>query len=168
MSETNEIAAGLLAHLPPHKCELTLTHNPHTSNYETVEDYMVWRKLDESDWVSPEQRAKAVETNDFWEVQWYPETPVGFNYLCAADLGALLTATASEPAPQLKGTNVMAGSAAAAVQARIAAASAMAQLSTQMAAQALTVSPSATPADILTSTSVAAQTVSVNLNQLEI
>jgi hypothetical protein len=43
-------------------------------------------------WVSPEQMQKAIDTNECWFLQWYPETPIGFNILSAADLDVLLAA----------------------------------------------------------------------------
>lgn len=81
---------------PAHKGALHLTHNPHKSNYETVEEYMVIREFDETDWVSPEQRAAAIAGDTLWELQWYPNTPVGFNIVCGADLDAVLAFALSQ------------------------------------------------------------------------
>lgn len=82
--------------LPPHKCSLSLEHNPHRASHQSVANWETtlleigsWT-LD--DWVSPEQRSKAIETDAFWELQWYPDTPVGFIRLLACDLDVLLTA----------------------------------------------------------------------------
>ncbi len=83
---------------PAHKASLHLTHNEHLSVYQTVQ-----QSIDDADhgyrdecWVSPEQKQKAIDTNDCWTLQWYPETPVGFFILSAADLDVLLAA-ANEP-----------------------------------------------------------------------
>lgn len=73
--------------LPPHKASLILTHNDHTTNYETVKE---WSDRTDPGWISEEQKRKAIDANDVWEIQWYPETPVGFYVAAAHDLGALL------------------------------------------------------------------------------
>lgn len=79
---------------PAHKAELILTHNSHLSNYLSVRE-----AVDEEDhgyrvrdWVSPDQMQKAIAANDCWSLQWYPDTPVGFCLLSAADLDVLLDA----------------------------------------------------------------------------
>lgn len=77
---------------PAHKASLHLTHNDHTTCYETVESYCSRPYFDDKDWVSEEQKKKAFETQEIWELQWYPETPVGFYKLIAADLDVLLEA----------------------------------------------------------------------------
>lgn len=85
---------------PRHEGSLSLTHNKHKSFYRTVQ-----QSIDDGDhgyadddWVSPEQRQKAIETNDCWILQWYPDTPVGFCILAAADLDVLLAAAKSSEA----------------------------------------------------------------------
>lgn len=79
---------------PKHEASLHLTHNDHKSYYRTVaeaiEDGDHGYKAE--DWISPEQRQKAIDTNECWTLQWYPNTPVGFYILSAADLNALLEA----------------------------------------------------------------------------
>lgn len=89
--------------LPPHKCSLHLTHNQHKSYYETVQDYT------ESDpenplgeWVSEYQKAKAYETQELWQLQIYPDTPIGFYCYWGADLSAVLIA-ANPALPSDKG-----------------------------------------------------------------
>lgn len=77
---------------PPHAAALHLTHNDHKSYYQTVAE-SVGRQdhgYRDNDWVSDEQKAKAIQTNDCWTLQWYPNTPVGFNLMSAADLDVLL------------------------------------------------------------------------------
>ncbi len=76
---------------PRHAASLTLTHNDHKTNYETVAEYCEgghW--MPDDDWLSPEQKAKAIATNEMWEMQWYPDTPVGFCKVAACDLDVLL------------------------------------------------------------------------------
>lgn len=74
---------------PAHKASLHLSHNEHKSNYETVEDYVKFRQCDNC-WISSQERRKAIIEQDFWTLQWYPDTPVGFNLLLAHDLEELL------------------------------------------------------------------------------
>ena len=85
------VAAELLKLLPLHECELMLSHNPHRSSYESVEAWELSAGAS-SDWVSTEERDKAIATQDFWELHWYPDTPVGFIRRCAHDLAMLLAA----------------------------------------------------------------------------
>jgi hypothetical protein len=47
---------------------------------------------EEDSWVSPEQKQKAIDTNECWELHWYPDTPVGSYTLLAAELDVLLAA----------------------------------------------------------------------------
>jgi hypothetical protein len=77
---------------PEHKASLHLTHNEHKSYYQTVAQAVEEQSHGYKDWVSEEQKQKAIETNDCWYLQWYPETPIGFNILAAADLDVLLQA----------------------------------------------------------------------------
>ena len=77
---------------PVHRASLTLTHNDHLSVYKTVKQAIDDEDHGYEDWVSPEQKQKAIETNDCWFLQWYPYTPTGFEILAAADLEVLLTA----------------------------------------------------------------------------
>jgi len=82
---------------PAHKASMHLTHNDHLSYYQTVEQSILSRDHGYTDdcWVSSEQRQKAIDTNECWFIQWYPETPVGFCILSAADLDALLEAAST-------------------------------------------------------------------------
>jgi len=79
---------------PKHKASLHLTHNQHKAYYQTVEQYM--EDNDADCWVSDEQKQKAIATNEIWELQWYPDTPIGFCLLMACDLDVLLRAASDE------------------------------------------------------------------------
>jgi hypothetical protein len=77
---------------PRHEASLHLTHNQHKNYYMTVE-----QSIADGDhgygndcWVSEEQKQKAITTNDCWTLQWYPDTPVGFRLMSAADLDVLM------------------------------------------------------------------------------
>lgn len=73
--------------LPPHKCGLFLTHNEHRDYYEPVTK---WIAEHEYDWPSDEAKARALATDEVWVLQWYPETPIGFNLVAAPTLEELL------------------------------------------------------------------------------
>ena len=73
---------------PKHKASLSLTHNQHKAFYESLADYVM--PIDEHEWVSLEERQRALETDEIWELCWYPETPVGSHLLCASTLEALM------------------------------------------------------------------------------
>lgn len=77
-----------LVRLPRHDAGLSLHHNEHKTVYETVEQFL-GNRFGEVDFVSPEERAKAIETNELWELHWYPNTPVGFYEICASSLEAI-------------------------------------------------------------------------------
>lgn len=79
---------------PKHDASLHLTHNDHKSYYLTVAQSIEQgdHGYRDDDWVSPEQRQKAIDTNECWTLQWYPDTPVGFCLLSAADLDVLMAA----------------------------------------------------------------------------
>lgn len=83
---------------PAHKAELSLIHNAHLNYRETIlewesnlksccnakDDDLLW------DWVSLEQRDKAIATDSVWVLQWYPQNPVSSYRLLACDLDVLL------------------------------------------------------------------------------
>jgi hypothetical protein len=79
--------------LPEHKCGLYLTHNEHRDSYEGVEEWIVDQETfggqSRFDWTSPEEREKAIRDDSVWVLQWYPNTPVGFNCIAASSLDAL-------------------------------------------------------------------------------
>ena len=76
----------------PKHINLTLEHNPHAIYYETVEYHCISEGYICEDWVSLEEREKAHKTNELWTIQWYPDTPIGFFFLAASTLEALLDA----------------------------------------------------------------------------
>lgn len=75
--------------LPKHEAGLHLAHNPHREFYQSVADYTV-RDDGLDDFVSKEERARAIEQDELWELHWYPDTPVGFHRRYASTLEAVL------------------------------------------------------------------------------
>lgn len=75
--------------LPTHNCGLTISHNEYKNYYDHIE--MAVYNLDDY-WCSEEERKKALETGEIWEIQWYPYTPGGFNRIAASTLSAAINA----------------------------------------------------------------------------
>ena len=73
---------------PPHKGALYLTHNEYKSYYQNIKDAVA--SLD--CWASAEERRNSLDTGEIWELQWYPDTPVGFQKVAASTLEAVLEA----------------------------------------------------------------------------
>jgi hypothetical protein len=77
--------------LPSHKAGLYLTHNQHKDYYETVEEHVnEYENISKDDFVSEEDYQKCVETNELWELQWYPETPIGSHKVNGSSLEIVL------------------------------------------------------------------------------
>lgn len=80
--------------LPKHSVSLTIEHNPHKLNYESVEVYLsrslvVFR--------SERDKDEAIALDELWTLQWYPDTPVGFQSIAAQRLYDLLVFAQSVP-----------------------------------------------------------------------
>lgn len=63
----------------------------HACNYTTAQGwhdewgfYGGGRSDDRIEWASEEERLKALRENSVWTIQWYPDTPVGFNCVGAS------------------------------------------------------------------------------------
>jgi hypothetical protein len=77
---------------PRHEGSLHLTHNDHKSSYQTVaEDLADYLAIHGRpvDFVSEEERAKAIATNEMWDLHWYPDHPVSFHSVRASSLEAI-------------------------------------------------------------------------------
>lgn len=88
---------------PKHAAGIALTHNDHKLAYQTAHESICENEGREChpDWENPEMRQKAIDTDEIWELHWYPDTPVGFFRIAAPTLADLLryAATISEPTP---------------------------------------------------------------------
>lgn len=82
---------------------LTIGFNDRNApNHMTVRDYLACGGPgSDADWVSDEERVKAIETNSWWTAHWYPHTPVGFHSFSAAGLPELV-AVLAEAAPAIE------------------------------------------------------------------
>lgn len=81
--------------LPNHQAGLSLTHNTHKHCAQTVEEWIVdhetYAGSPEFDWVSPEEREKAIRENSVWVLFWYPDTLTEFMSVAASSLEAIRT-----------------------------------------------------------------------------
>lgn len=92
--DATTVARAFEVMLPAHKCGLFITHNEHKDYYktvaETLEDEVIGETCDElNNFVTAVERQKAIETDEMWTLQWYPETPIGSHRIRAASLPAL-------------------------------------------------------------------------------
>ena len=78
--------------VPPHKGSMILTVDGHKAVYESVEDYLKGFGEEHTSFSSDEEKRLAIETDTIWELQWYPDTPVGFYCIGAASPEALMAA----------------------------------------------------------------------------
>lgn len=77
---------------PAHKAGLIMEHNPHLNVYESASEWI--RNQEErgcsAEWKCEEAKGRAIATNEIWTLQWYPETPIGFNIVAAPTFEELL------------------------------------------------------------------------------
>lgn len=63
---------------------LIIQSDLHKGNYESVKDFVEWRQIDDEDFVSLDEKNKCLDENKLWSIQWYPNSPGGFEILCAS------------------------------------------------------------------------------------
>lgn len=66
--------------LPKH-ISLSIEHNNHKNDYEKLSNYintLLNGKRPDLDELTEEEYKKCIETDEFWEVRWYPITPISF------------------------------------------------------------------------------------------
>jgi hypothetical protein len=68
----------------PRHLGLHITHNQHKIYYMSIQDYVTdgrdrW-DVDQAD------LDEILSTGEIWEIQWYPNTPIGFRAVAAATL----------------------------------------------------------------------------------
>lgn len=72
---------------PRHAKGLSLIHNEHKSYYDSIEEYVdrIRDRFKDSEAVN-----RSIATNEVWELQWYPDTPVGFLHVAAPTLNEVM------------------------------------------------------------------------------
>lgn len=78
------------ASLPTHKASLHLTHNQHLAYYQTVEEYLTTFGDCQPSFPSEADRVECDASNELWELQWYPDTPIGSYSIAASTLPKLM------------------------------------------------------------------------------
>jgi hypothetical protein len=73
---------------PKHNCELTLIHNAHRNYYQQLSEWIAENTW--CDWENEDAKARAILEDECWTLQWYPNTPVGFNAVAAPTLNEVL------------------------------------------------------------------------------
>lgn len=76
--------------LPKHKCGLSIEHNMWVAYNESVSEYLSELTCPPI-WESQGHQARAISTNQLWEMQWYPETSINFHKIAAPTLEELLS-----------------------------------------------------------------------------
>lgn len=79
----------LLLKLSKHTCGLYLQHNACKDMYETVAQ-MLNSNENFYGWQNEKSKQKAVDTNEIWTLQWYPDTPIGCYAIAAPTLKELM------------------------------------------------------------------------------
>lgn len=83
---------------PKHECGMCLDHNDYKNYYESIETAV--SEIEEREvgagtklkdvWYSAAERQKILDTGELWELQWYPDTPVGFYVVRASSFETLI------------------------------------------------------------------------------
>jgi len=97
MSDIEQIERQLRGLLKGEYSQLILTFNDFASNYVTAKQWD--EELSDAfhgDWVSEDEKQKALATNSVWTLQWYPDTPVGFFAIHASSLAAIFAHIADD------------------------------------------------------------------------
>jgi hypothetical protein len=64
---------------------MTVSHNEHKLYYQTAKQFIEEGDM-KSRFVNAEEIDKAIETDEIWSVQWYPDTPIGSCIFYASSL----------------------------------------------------------------------------------
>jgi len=89
----SEFESLLLSLLKGEHSSLHLTFNDMNGmNYQTVEEFIMEDSsaTASAEWISSEEKAKAIKNNSMWSLQWYPNTPVGSYDVSASSLEPLI------------------------------------------------------------------------------
>lgn len=74
---------------PRHACGLHLTHNQHKDYYESIEQYFKNPWMEDIE-ITDEEKQLMIDSNEIWELQWYPDTPIGSYKLIGHDFDNVL------------------------------------------------------------------------------
>lgn len=71
------------------KCGVHLEYRSRANSYETLKE-MIGLTHHEKDFLSSEDLQKCIDTDQYWDLQFYPETPIGFYHKTGSDVDVLL------------------------------------------------------------------------------
>ena len=74
--------------LPAH-LTLSIEHNNHKKYYQDLKEYINNLKNAERpplNELSEEEYKKCIELDEFWQITWYPRTPIGFHVVYGSTL----------------------------------------------------------------------------------
>lgn len=60
---------------PGHKASMIIRHNDHTTMYMSIAEYLDTDIFGDE---SKEAKQECIAADELWELQWYPDTPIGF------------------------------------------------------------------------------------------
>lgn len=69
---------------------LSIEHNQHKGYYRPIEEYLLEEPMERFKDLSDEEYKQCVSTDELWEIQWYPWTPISFHYVCGPTLECCL------------------------------------------------------------------------------
>lgn len=87
---TIEIEQELLGLLHGKFANLNITYNDHSVNYQDAATAEADGSYGYVEWVSEDEKARAIEKNSVWVLQWYPNTPVGFCAVASSSFAVCL------------------------------------------------------------------------------
>lgn len=93
------LASQFAAALPVHSVTLHIVHNQHRSYYQSARDYLLTphgREADPGDFVDADDYERCLAGDELWEIQWYPNTPIGFVCVFGSTLARAMAAAARE------------------------------------------------------------------------
>lgn len=83
--------------LPEHSYELVLTHNEHKDRHITIHEiFEIYKSCDRRDMVDKTAKKRCMETDEVWELKWYPKTLSGYYMLIGPTLEEVLVAANSD------------------------------------------------------------------------
>lgn len=85
---SNQIEDFLLSLLKGEHSSIYISYNDHSVNYETARDCYDYEE--NGTWVSQEDKQRALDTNSVWNIQWYPDTPIGSYSVYGSSLTSVL------------------------------------------------------------------------------
>jgi hypothetical protein len=74
---------------PKHKTSLFLSHNMHKEYNISIAEYIANAKLEDEDWISPNEKQSAIDSDSLWRLSWDSDTSLRWCTIHAASFEAL-------------------------------------------------------------------------------